>query len=107
MEEYMTAFDMVSSTLEMLGISRTNRPKSVCLAQMGITIIRTSLFLQLLILQGFSKLAAHHNNLKQKTTLRHLQNCPIHSILRGILRHSDFKLPEAKEECHQLYYLKG
>lgn len=95
----MTASDMVSSTLEMLIISRTNRPKSVCLAQMGITTIGTSLFLQLLTLQDFTNLAAHHN-LKQKTTLHHLQNCPIHWILRGILRHSDFKLPEAKEELH-------
>lgn len=74
-EEHMTASDMVSSTLEMLIISRTNRPKSVCLAQMGITIIGTSLFLQLLTLQDFTKLAAHHN-LKQKNNFTSFTKLP-------------------------------
>lgn len=103
----MTASDMVSSTLEMLIISRTNRPKSVCQAQMGITIIGTSLFLQLLTLQDFTKLAAHHN-LKQKKQLYIIyQTAKFTRFSGGILRHSDFKLPEAKEEWDQLYYIKG
>lgn len=36
--------------------SRTNRPKSVCTALIGIMIIRTSFFLDLLILQDFTQL---------------------------------------------------